>query len=387
MSVDLDLYTHEPVSSDAWRRTAAECRLSMRIDPDVGITVTDLAGQACGVIGEPEDIDSDERAMLPDPAHLRLCYHACEIRDAAMATLLRKVADAVGGCLYDTQADEWYPYHLNRTSRDEIDEEAASAEAWVSRLPSGWAAAHKVAVIVRVVAVVTLLVGGIGIVIAERRAGGRFSSGVNTTVTAMMVGLIVFVVLAEFAHAIVADAHDAQVRRAARDWLASLAEAPQGLPHVFVRHFQPYRIRRDLAVVAAVVACLLIPGGIVYAFMPEAPQPRLVWGALAVVVGIPIASRSISMPISRDPASGMSACGCSTSAWPRSRPAGSWRPTSLSTAWKTPSRCRSPSRRGNTPHRRLLLPSKVTRASRPSGWSSIAGRCDGTSTRSPAGPT
>ena len=288
MSADYYLFTPQPVTMDTWADICAQFDLT--VYPNGFLTVTDKSGLVCCTIAGPFDAEDDlfEKIVETNDEDLTgwsgysVSCPAGGDPDLALL-MLRRVAEPSGD-VYDPQIDEWYP-DRNRTAREKAE---SSALRWVKHLPLTWEYARRAAAWLTALGSVTFIIVAILIGVAEHRAGGRFDTSTNSFTTKVVVGVLIFIVAAYLAYEVFTDLRSAQLRRASRQWLASLTERPPMLPQVFAKAYEESRVKNVLAFIALVIAFGLVLGGFVFIFanFPGMPQPQWFWGGGAVLTGI-----------------------------------------------------------------------------------------------------
>jgi len=288
MSADYFLFTPNPVTLDTWVQVSAQFGLTVHTGGY--LAVTEESGLLCCTIMGPLDAEADDFEKIVETndevltgwVGYAISCPAGSDTDLALLLLCR-VAEPVGA-VYDPQTDEWHP-DRTRTAREKAD---SSALEWVKHLPLTWEYARRAAAWLVVLGIVTFLIVGVLVAVAERRAGGRFGPDTNGFAVKVVVGLLVFIVASYLAYEVFADLRNAQLRRASRQWLANLSEPPPMLPQVFAKAYEESHVKNVLAFIALVIASGLILGGLVFVFadLPGAPQPQWFWGGCAVLTGV-----------------------------------------------------------------------------------------------------
>ena len=288
MSADYFLFTPDPVALDTWAQVSAQFGLTVHTGDY--LTVTEESGVLCCTIAGPFDTQDDSYKNIVETNDEDLMGWSgyaisCPAgSDADLALLLLHRVAEPNGDVYDPQIDEWYP-DRNRTARERAE---SSALKWVKNLSRTFQYARRAAAWLVALGIVTFLIVGVLVAVAERRAGGRFGPDTNGFAVKVVVGLLVFIVASYLAYEMFADLRSAQLRRASHEWLASLTEPPPMLPWVFAKAYEESHVKNVLAFVALVIASGFILGGLAFVFadLPEAPQPQWFWGGCAVLIGV-----------------------------------------------------------------------------------------------------
>ena len=288
MSADYYLFTPTPVILDTWVQIGAQFGLTVHAGGH--LVATDESGLVCCTIDGPFDAEADAFEKIVETNDEVLTgwsgyATSCPAGgDSDLALLLLHRVAETNGDVYDPQIDEWYP-DRNRTARERAE---SSALKWVKHLPLTYQYARRAAAWLVVLGIVTFLIVGVLIAVAEHRAGGRFGPDANSVAVKMVVGLLVFMVASYLAYEVFTDLRSAQLRKASRQWLASLTEPPPMLPQVFAKAYEESHVKNVLAFITLVIASGLVLGGLVFIFadLPEAPQPQWFWGGCAVLIGI-----------------------------------------------------------------------------------------------------
>ena len=290
MSADYFLFTPSPVTLDTWVQISAQFDLTVHEDGYLTVTEESESGLLCCTIAGPFEAEADpfenivetnDEDMTGWSGYAISCPAGS---DADLALLLLYRVSEPTGYVYDPQIDEWYP-DRNRTARERAE---SSALQWVKNLPRTWEYARKTAAWLTALGFVTFIIVAILVGVAEHRASGDLNTNTNSFSAKAVIGVLIFILASSFAYEVFADLRSAQLRKASREWLASLTEPPPMLPHVFAKAYEESRARNVLAFVAVIIASGLILGGLVFVFadLPEAPQPRWFWGGVTILGGI-----------------------------------------------------------------------------------------------------